>query len=341
MSVFIDRKYLGQLSFKLEQFKQKKTDLYNFRCPYCGDSSKNKIKARGYIYRKSNDYFYICHNCSKSTTFAKFLELLDPTAYRQYILERYSNGESKYSNCQKPTFDEFKGNAIALFKKEKKQVSLDSIDQLDPTHYARSYIESRKIPEKYWSEIYFAPKYKEFIQEQFPEINVDSVPNDDRIVLLYTNEDGEITNVAGRALGTSKIRYCMVKLSEEKKLFGMHRMRKSERIYVVEGQLDSFFIPNCVASGDSNLCGVAEYLSGSDVVLIFDREPRNKEIVKQIEKTIEKGYTIALFPDSVPYKDINEMILGGMTQEEIMNIIKSNTVQGLTAKLKFVEWKKC
>ncbi len=96
MSVYIDRKYLLLISSRLQQFKQKKEDLFNFRCLYCGDSKKNKLKARGYVYRKSNDYFFICHNCGKSTTFAKFLEHVDGTTYKQYILERYATGETGY-----------------------------------------------------------------------------------------------------------------------------------------------------------------------------------------------------------------------------------------------------
>lgn len=116
-------------------------------------------------------------------------------------------------------------------------------------------------------------------------------------------------------------------------------MRTNDRVYIFEGQFDSFFIPNSVASGDSNLGSVAELLS--DTVLVYDNEPRNKEIVKQISRSIEKGYTICLFPDNIPYKDINEMILGGMTADELKNVIDDNTFQGLEAKLRFIQWKKC
>jgi hypothetical protein len=78
-----------------------------------------------------------------------------------------------------------------------------------------------------------------------------------------------------------------------------------------------------------------------NIVLVYDREPRNKEIVKQIEKSINKGYTVCLLPDNLPGKDINDMIADGLTEKQIMNLIEENTFSGLTAKLKFVEWKKC
>jgi transcription elongation factor Elf1 len=359
MSVYVDRKFLGFVSSKLEQYKQKQTDLYNFRCPYCGDSQKNKLKARGYVYRKSNDYFFICHNCGKSTTFAKFLEYVDGTSYKQYILERYSTGETGYgSNVKKPDFEQLKGNAYARFQSSLNESRGDSeesqsvertwrafthynIEQLPPEHYARDYIQKRKIPEKYWNEIFFVPKFREFLEIEFPQHSKDEVPNDDRIVLFYTNEKGEITNVAGRALSESKVRYCTVKVSDEKKLFGLHRVRKQERIYVLEGQFDSYFVENSIASGDSNLGGVAAVLSELDVVLVYDNEPRNKDIVKQIEKSIHNGYKICLFPESVKGKDVNEMIQNGLTAEEIKSIIDNNTFSGLQAKLEFVRWKRC
>ena len=359
MSIYIDRKFLGFVSSKLEQFKQKSTDLYNFRCVYCGDSKKNKLKARGYVYRKSNDYFFICHNCGKSTTFAKFLEHVDGSTYKQYTLERYAAGETGYgTNVKKPDFESLRGNAYSRFQSTLDESRGDStpveslertsraythysVNNLPEEHYARDYIKKRKIPESFWDEILFVPKFKDFLDEEFPNHGKDEVPNDDRVVLLYTNEKGEITNVAGRALSDTKIRYVTVKVSDEKKVFGLHRVQKENRIYVVEGQFDSFFLPNCVASGDSNLGGVAAIFPELDVVLVYDNERRNKDIVKQIEKSIDAGCNVCLFPESVKGKDINDMIKNGLTSDEIKGIIDNNTFSGLKAKLTFTHWKRC
>lgn len=359
MSIYIDRKFLGFVSSKLEQFKQKSTDLYNFRCVYCGDSKKNKLKARGYVYRKSNDYFFICHNCGKSTTFAKFLEHVDGSTYKQYTLERYAAGETGYgTNVKKPDFESLRGNAYSRFQSTLDESRGDStpveslertsraythysVNNLPEEHYARDYIKKRKIPESFWDEILFVPKFKDFLDEEFPNHGKDEVPNDDRVVLLYTNEKGEITNVAGRALSDTKVRYVTVKVSDEKKVFGLHRVQKENRIYVVEGQFDSLFLPNCVASGDSNLGGVAAIFPDLDVVLVYDNEPRNRDIVKQIEKSIDASYNVCLFPEHTKGKDINEMIQNGLTSNEIKGIIDNNTFSGLTAKLKFTHWKRC
>jgi hypothetical protein len=283
---------------------------------------------------------------------------VDGGTYRQYILERYANGETGHSNYTKPTFEQLKGNAYSRLQSTLNKSAGDSeesssmertwrafahysVKNLPSEHYARDYIEKRKIPEKFWEEILFVPKFRDFLDEEFPEHTKDEVPNDDRVVLLYTNEKGEITNVAGRALSESKVRYCTVKVSDEKKVFGLHRLRKEDRTYVVEGQFDSYFLPNCLASGDSNLGGVAGIFPELDIVLVYDREPRNRDLVKQIEKSIEKNYNVCLFPESIKGKDINEMIQNGLTADEIKDIIDKNTFSGLQAKLEFVRWKRC
>lgn len=346
MSVFIDRKYLLLVSSRLRNFKQKKDDLFNFSCPVCGDSQKNKLKARGYVYRKNNDYFYICHNCTTSTTFSKFLKEVDAESHRQYVLERYTNGENSNSNYKKPLFNLQGPKASSVFNNKKITINniknnISSINILADDHDAKLYIEKRKIPKQFWNEIFYTETYKDFLDKTFPDHGNENVPNDQRIVLFYTNEKGEITNVTGRALGQNRIRYCTVKVGEEKKIFGLHRSQIDERVYVVEGQFDSFFIPNCVASGDSNLGSVAEYLKTDSVTLVYDNEPRNPEIVKQIERSINKEYFVCLFPDNIHGKDINEMILNGMNVEELKSTIDDNTFQGLEAKLRFIQWKKC
>ena len=152
MSIFIDRSFLLQVSPKLQRFSKKKDDLYNFRCPLCGDSQKNKVKSRGYIYRKKNDYFYMCHNCGISTTFYNFLKEVDPVLLKEYQLERYKNGETGNNNYPKPNFEEFKTEKPTF----KVSLDLPSINSLPEAHFAKVYVQQRKIPEAFYSELYYA-----------------------------------------------------------------------------------------------------------------------------------------------------------------------------------------
>ena len=69
----VDSKYIGLVSSRLQKFKRVKADLYNFRCPICGDSQKHKNKARGYFYQVKMNTNYKCHNCGASLSFNNFL----------------------------------------------------------------------------------------------------------------------------------------------------------------------------------------------------------------------------------------------------------------------------
>ena len=200
MSVFIDRTFLLRVSPKLQKFTQKKPDLYNFRCPLCGDSSKNKTKARGYVYEKKNNYFYMCHNCGASTTFYNFLEKVDPNLVKEYALERYKNGEQGRDNYVKPTFEELKTET----PKFKKSLDIPSVNSLPEEHYAKVYVESRRIPERFHSDLYFAEDFKSFVESL--EIEKEGLKEDDpRLIIPFYDEDKNLVAFQGRALGESKL----------------------------------------------------------------------------------------------------------------------------------------
>jgi DNA primase len=335
MSVFIDRTFLLQLSPKLQRFTKKKDDLYNFRCPLCGDSQKNKLKSRGYVYRKKNDYFFMCHNCGVSTTFYNFLKQVDPNLLKEYALERYKNGETGNNNYEKPKFEEAKAFK-PIFKKS---LDLPSIDSLPEAHFAKVYVKSRKIPEAFLSQLYYAEDFAAFIQSL--GIEKDLTKNDKRLVIPFYDAEKNLIAVQGRALGESKLRYITIKTHEDNhKIFGLDRIDEEKMIYVVEGPIDSMFIENAVATADSNLESITSIYDKSKVTLIFDNEPRNKEIIKKIDEAIEKHYNVVIWPEMVDSKDINDMVKDGFSPDEIQDIISKNTFVNLRAKAEFVNWKK-
>ena len=336
MSVFIDRSFLLQVSPKLQRFTRKKDDLYNFRCPLCGDSHKNKTKSRGYIFRKKNDYFYMCHNCGISTTFYNFLKQIDPNLLKEYQLERYKNGETGNNNYPKPDFEEFKAEKPVF----KKSLELPSIESLPEAHFAKVYVQQRRIPEALWSELYYAEDFAAFIQDL--GIEKEGLHKEDkRLVIPFYNEKKELMAVQGRSLGESKLRYITLKLHDDnKKVYGLDRIDMDELVYVVEGPIDSMFLSNAVATADSNLESIVATLDKSKVVLVFDNEPRNKEIVSKINSAIDNHFNVVIWPEFVDSKDINEMILDEFSPDEIQDIISKNTFVNLRAKMEFVNWKK-
>lgn len=339
MSVFIDRSFLLQVSPKLQKFARKKDDLYNFRCPICGDSQKNKSKCRGYVYRKKDDYFYMCHNCGVSTSFYNFLKQVDENLAREYTLERYRNGQTANTNYPKPVFTEHPDiKEKPIFKET---LSIPSIKSLDTDHHARVYVENRMIPEDFFSDLYYAEDFKGFIGS----LGLDTEKlheNDMRLVIPFYDGDKKLIALQGRSLSQSKLRYITLKLHEDNpKVFGLDRVNLDEKVLVVEGPIDSMFLDNAIATCDSNLETSSRFVKMENIVLIFDNEPRNEEIVKKMERAIDNHYNIVIWPEMIEEKDINEMILnGGWTKEELLDIIEKHTFVNLRAKMEFINWKK-
>ena len=88
----VDSKFIGLVSSRLTKFKRVKPNLYNFRCPICGDSQKHKNKARGYLYGIKANVNYRCHNCGASMSFSNFLKDIDTVLHKQYVMEKFKDG---------------------------------------------------------------------------------------------------------------------------------------------------------------------------------------------------------------------------------------------------------
>lgn len=114
----------------------------------------------------------------------------------------------------------------------------------------------------------------------------------------------------------------------------------NKKYYVVEGPIDSLFLDNCVAmaGADGNASGL-DYLENA--VFVFDNEPRNKEIVSRMERCIDRGYKVCIWPENVLDKDINDMVLSGIDPVNLQMVIDQNTFENLEAKLKLSYWRKC
>jgi hypothetical protein len=335
MSLYIDKKFVSLVSPKLERFKQKSEYLWNCRCPVCGDSHKNKIKARGYFYRRKSDLFYTCHNCGTSLSLGNLIKIVDPSLYREYQLERYKSESS--GNVAKPDFSMAKIKPV--FSNQPK-INLVSIAALPINHSAGQYLLSRKISRDRLHDIYYAPNFREFVMEMLP--NYDKVLYDEpRIIFPFYDEKKNLLGFQGRAVGESKIKYITIKLDDDnKKVFGLDRVDFSKKIYVVEGPIDSMFLQNSLATMDASLYNISLLLGNHDYVFIHDNEPRNAAIVKHMAKTISHSKNIFIWPQDVAAKDINDWILTGTTPSEIQSIIDNNTFNDLRAKLEFEIWKK-
>ena len=326
---YIDTKYLNIISPMLPLFKKKGDNLWNFRCPYCGDSQKSRSKARGFVFRKKNDLFFKCHNCAVGASLGNLIKYVDSKTYDDYILERYRKGIETKSSPQ----PEFKFDA-PVFKKNVFK-SLQSISQLSQTHPARRLVGERSLLE-YSHDLFLCPSFYKFTNTLVPNKFPSLCGDHPRLMIPFRNEEGEIFAYQGRAFGLETPKYITIKLDEDAdKIFGLDRVDKSKPILVVEGPLDSLFLDNCVAMAGADFNNFE-----GDLTIVFDNEPRNKEICKQIEKNISQGRKIVIWPDTVKEKDINDMILAGYSKKSIQQIITDNTFQTASASLRFAEWRK-
>ena len=330
------------ISHRLRNFKRKQDYVWNFSCPLCGDSKKNVLKARGYVYKKGNNLFYSCKNCGAGTSVGKLLEQVDGSLYKEYILERYKAGENGNSNFKDPTFN-VPSPRFGKLDKPKQFEHAEFCSDLPSGHFCLDYLNNRQIPKEFYSQLLFTSHYKKFIDTLVPNHGKKLV-DDARVIIPFYDVYNNLIAVSGRALETNDktLRYITIRTtdSEEKLVFGMDRVSVHEPVRIVEGPIDSLFVKNCVASGDSSLTTVADNISAGKKVLIFDNEPRNKEIVKLMQESIKSNHHIVIWPNTIEAKDINEMVMSGISPDEIESIISSNTFSGLEAQTKFVFWKK-
>jgi transcription elongation factor Elf1 len=340
--LYLEKKYVGLLSARLKHFKQKADFLWNFRCPVCGDSDKNSHKARGYIYRKKDALHFKCHNCGTSSFFTTLLKVVDPTLHSDYVMEYFKDKSQNKKEDDTSLWRSIHIDTIP-FKKEYTPATFDlpTIESLPEEHKAKQFLLNREIPRKWFKELYYASDFRSFVDD-FTPAHEKELPHENRIIIPFYDLEGELQGVQGRALGPSKAKYITIKRHDDAiKIFGLNKVNTDKTIYVVEGPIDSMFLENAIASMDSSLYNVS-YTVGpdKDYVLIFDNEPRNKEINKHIRKAIDLNYKVCIWPDNIKEKDINEMVLAGSSGAAIQHIIDRNTYSGLMAQLQLTRWSK-
>jgi transcription elongation factor Elf1 len=338
--LYIDAKYAAFLGSRLRNFKQQKDYLWNFSCPVCGDSTSNKLKARGYIYRTKSDLFCKCHNCGYSSNLGNLIKRVDAALYDEYVLERYKAGATRY-NAHKDVAPILPKPKIVELLEDDILDPLKRLDTLDVSHPSVKYVLDRKIPRDKWHLLYFAPKFKAFTNSVSPKFEEPIVGEHPRMIIPYFTPAGKCFAFQARAYGDEQPKYYTIKVDEsEEKIYGLDRVDYSKRIYVVEGPIDSLFIPNGIAVSGSSFDTPTIRSLLANATIVMDNEPRNKEIVHQLENYIELGYSVVMYPDYIEEKDINDMVKAGRSPAEILDLINTNTFSGMEAKLKFVNWRK-
>ena len=318
----VDSKYIGLVSPRLQKFKKVKNNLFNFRCPICGDSKKNKSKTRGYLYTIKADVNFRCHNCGASMTFSNFLKEIDTVLHKQYVFERFKQGSTgRGSVVEEPKFN---------FQPPEFKEKID-LPKADSNERAKKYLERRKLNP---SDFYYTDKFKEWTNSH--KKTFDNVYYDEPRIIIPLFYKKSWIGFQGRSLVPNSVKYITVIFNEQSpKIYGLDNIRRDAPVFVTEGPFDSTFLLNsiamCGADGDVGKWGV------STPVWVYDNEPRSKEITTRISNTISSGGSVVIWPKNIPEKDINDMVLAG---HDVQSIVESNVYDGLKAKLQFNTWKR-
>ena len=318
----VDSKFIGLVSSRLQKFKKIKSNLYNFRCPICGDSQKNKSKTRGYLYAVKADVNFRCHNCGASMTLSNFLKAIDPVIHKQYVFERFKDGHTgRGTVVEDPKFN----FETPIFKKT---IDLPRASEIP---IAKKYLEKRKLDA---TKFYFAEKFQQWVNSH--KQTFDTIHRDESRIIIPLYYKKDLVGVQGRSLGPNSVKYITtIFYDEAPKIYGLDDIRTRDSVYITEGPFDSTFLRNsiamCGADGDVGKWGV------STPVWVYDNEPRSKEITTRISDTIDRGDKVVIWPKNIREKDINDMVLAG---HDVQSIVESNVYEGLEANLKFTTWKR-
>jgi hypothetical protein len=370
MTDYIDVKYILLYSTNLDRFKDKGNYVYNFKCTECGDSSKNKSKTRGYIYEKKGKFFYYCHNCNHSVSFQNYLKEKDYNLYTQYQKEKFGLTDDQVKQKLTTTFG---FPSVLANSVSDEQIKLRTVVQAEfaklfcmafaslemnknaVVQEARSFLEKRRIRGSFYGDLYVTEDFMGFTNAMIPDKFKNPV-KEPRIIIPIRDLSGEIVGYQGRSLPSYtkeqqernpdfiEIRYITIMLDKDKpRIYGLNKVDFNFKHYVLEGPFDSMFLPNAISTCGGAILSELDKLGPQkeNTVVIFDNEPRNKQICDQMHKAIIRNMKTFIWPSWIAEKDINEFYLSDPDGINLPKLIADNTFRGMQAELEFKAWRKC
>jgi hypothetical protein len=273
--------------------------------------------------------------------FAKFLFQIDPILHKEYVFEKLAEqGGVRHIDQQSKQV-----KAPQVFTKPGILKTLVKVSQLDPSHPAKQYIQHRAIPSRMHYKLFYAPRFKKWSHSVRPDKYLDFAHDEPRLIIPFFDRDKSLIGYQGRSFQKDDpLKYITILLDESKpKIFGLDDLDTAEIIYMFEGPIDAMFIPNSLASCGGkieNEIKTCTYIDKSNIVIVYDNEPRSHDTIKKIASAIENKYKVCIWPDGLECKDINDMIMCGMSPESIRQIIDENTYSDLQAKMRLATWRK-
>lgn len=312
--------YAMLLADRLTKFKQVRAGQYNFRCPICGDSKSDLNAARGYIYSGGNKPNMHCFNCNAHHSLKGFLKIVAPDLYRQWIMDEVASGDfpgsrrSVVAHRIKAPADPLVGDTWLI------QHNLDRVTDLPHNHPVVGYLKEREIPQHQWNRLWFVQS-----MHQLDDSLKSRAP---RLAIPIFDRHNRLVSITCRALDDEvKPRYQTHTVARDvPQIFGAELVDTAKTIVVVEGPLDSLFIPNCVAATGTNLERVLQVIPSGEFIFALDNQPRHQDVVKEMMHLIDAGKTVFIPPPELKSKDINAMTPGSPAKSELASARRDSAI---------------
>jgi hypothetical protein len=344
-NLFLELKYARMLGSSIERWKVKGNSPFhgNGRCHICGDSLKSKTLCRFHVREYSGACFVSCFNCGYSSNLAGYLKTYQPSLYSEFAFEKYRiNEDDKPIIKSVITIDD--SDLIPPKKPSKalKLLDLPLVSDMDADSLVARYVDSRMLPAYPFQ---YAENFYQFSSQFNQELSCFK-RDESRLIIPFFDRLGNVFAYQGRdLLGKSHQKYITITVNPKvPKIFGIDRVDFNKPITIVEGPIDSLFLNNCLASVNASLVATANKLSSvvkkENMTLVFDNEPRNVVILKMYSAALADGYKVCIWPKECQNKkDINQMVLEGISPLKISEIIEKNSFSNLMGQIKFSDWR--
>lgn len=341
---WLSEKYCNLLSSRVRNFKHI-SDTYAFSCDICGDSKKHKRKARANIYSHEGETRFHCYNCQTSQKFYNYLKGQHPDLFREYNLERMQELRKEREAPEQQVKEIIKKNSQAIRDRHSRDLApIEGLARHDEKPELMEFLVSRQIPKEHHSRFFWAEQFGNWVNKAIdPERFTRDIPSTrlPRIVIPYWNENGDIHCIAGRSLEKDAVtRYLTIKprwSEDQRRIYGLDLCDPRKTVYALEGQIDALFIPNAIAFSGGDHTSLKGFLT-PNTVIIYDNEPKSSHTQKKVLKAIYDGLKVVIWPKDLRQKDINDMILSGLSQKKVMKIIQDHTFAGPAAIATFRRW---
>lgn len=341
---FIDHRFMLLSSVYLAGWKESGQGVYKFRCPFCGDSKKNKRKTRGYFYPKDDSVFFKCHNCGAAHTLLGFLRQIAPDLASQYRYEKFVNWRQDNPKEEKPDIRWSNNTAEKLALTSNVLSGCTRLFSLDSDHSARAYLDRRLLPVEEQRKLFYTKDINDFAAK-IPAYKDRWFPHHKAIIIPFYDEDGTLEYCQCRDLHPyATVRYFTFEISEGNKIWGQDRVDWEKHVYILEGPFDAMFVNNGIAVAGASLMSVIKYVSErakAGFTLVFDRDYlTNYEIFAQFKKAVDLGYSVVIYDKQFTVKDINDAITKLQWSPSVLNTyLHDRSFKGLAAKLELSRFK--